>query len=344
MVPTDSGFLGSAFDYDRPIITLSKRVERQPDKWQYNSTDNTPRGHVPEYAFNVWMDATFAYTIGADVSDGQRDTEYSKTSTSFGPAWDTEFDQSGDVKGTKINIGSYQSSPSDDNPAQSVIRNELDLLSGEFSNALLYGVYTHDTCDKSYTGENWEPCGRYVINTKNLLLQWNGENSTPSVSFWSNGGLGTTSIDTTVTYNNSGASIEVVNSGAGTGSAYQDVLTATNDYNITGYAYRYSGGSVPKVSSNGAVLWTYSGTGPGWQFFDIDLTAAATDISFECVSGGAAQPVFFDNLRVTNANDTTGWAPFAANRSCSAFLMSRILSHNSNRASRRTLNAWSIPV
>jgi hypothetical protein len=286
-----------------------------------------------------------AVTLTSDWSDGIRDVAHtSVSSASFGPAWDSEFAQSDEVPGSKITGGQYSQQPHNNNPSSAVLRVASTASDGELIDKLVYGIFKKDTCDKSYTGTPFEPCGRYVVNSKNLLTQWTANQSRglSSTSDWSNGGVGTVSASSVQTYNNAAFSFQLVNSGAGTGSMYQTVLTASNDYRATGFV-RGDTGLTPKVTCNSVVLWTGTATAT-WQYFDTgDFTAGATSIHFENVSLGAGS-IYWDGLLVTKANDTTGWTPFAANRSCSAFLMGPVISGNSNRTARRQQSAWSSPV
>jgi hypothetical protein len=338
MVPGDNGLGVDATTLD-PILTFSRMSEWQPDKWKYTSTDNRDRGYVPEYAMNASSFGSAPQALPVEYTEGDG-TANQSLAAGTSQSWTSEVENELDVPGSPISTGRY--SPTGKKPASSVLQVEPDTGFGEFSDTEIYGVYEGDNSDKSYTGRNWEPCGRYEINTKNLLLNWAIEDG--GTSDYIAGGLASVGVATSIVYGNSNYSMVVVNSGAGTGSARQATLTDTEDHTVSGYAYQGTANGVPRVLSGTTLLWTGSAGVGVWEYFEVDFTADTTAIYFQNQSTASASPVYFDQLRVTKANDTTGWSPSAANRSCSAFLMRNVITENSNCASHKTKSSWSIPV
>jgi hypothetical protein len=203
-----------------------------------------------------------------------------------------------------------------------------------------YGAHHESTNDQSYANSNYELHGRYKIDTQNLLADGNMEAS--GVTDWTAGGGATLTKDTDIFYDGL-QSLEIEKDGAADDTAAQATLTATDNYTVTGFA-RGDGTAIPKIENNSVTLWTGVATA-SWQAFDVDFTAGANDLTLVANSGAATNKVYFDNVRVVKVlNNNKVWTPFAANRSCSAYLMKHMGCENLNKLSYESKDVWSTTV
>ena len=327
---------GLVTNQDNYTVVIT-RSSKQPGRWKHGLTSDA-RGYVPSYAEFIYRSSTVANTFTTTHTDNSGTSSVVSVnedfSTNISPAaWkpDALTEQNGDAVGSSPGLGEYATSPTDYAISSNKTVMKCTPLDGEFTDIYLYGLYRENNNDQRYGGEDYDLFGLYY-NHKNLLIDGNMESD--GTGSYSAGNAATLSKETVGT----DQVLRVAYNGSSNPYARQTILTSGRTYNVIGSA-RGDGSKFPVLQCGGSNKWVGTNS-TSFQDFDVTFTATATDISLYCV-GGSARYTEYSYVLI---KDTDSWAPFAANRSCSAYLMQYVLGHNLNKCAYQSRDVWSTTI
>lgn len=140
------------------IVQMSRLSPYQPSKWTYGQ-DNSIVGYNPLHGFSAESGALSAIETEAMHVHGYIN-EYD---LAMGGSYDWHIDLANEDFAT-----GYQFKPSDvtdvvqaDKPRMAVTNINLYGENDEFTAPMINGIYYTDTNERVYSGEDWEPTGRY---------------------------------------------------------------------------------------------------------------------------------------------------------------------------------------